>query len=513
MQRTMDKIESLENRLKTFKEYREKYPELDLESLSPEELEDEELRDAMEVGKKLTYKTAHLDVDRWLEALHKDKQQLNGLYLQAHDVSPERDAKLAELKKIIAAKVRKPTVNKQGKPNRKVLVFTAFADTAEYLYEQLHGWAQKDLGIHVALVTGGGENRTTFQPKGYRQHTDFNHILTNFSPISKRRAKIQSMPQEGEIDLLIASDCISEGQNLQDCDFLVNYDIHWNPVRIIQRFGRIDRIGSLNHSIQLVNFWPTPNLDQYITLKHRVEARMALVDIAATLEENLLKPEELEDLIKDDLRYRDRQLLRLKDEVLDLEDLDDALSLTEFTLDDFRIELLKYLEANRSLLEGAPLGLYTCVPAHPEIKTIAPGVIFCLRQKTGGETKTSSETPDQINPLKPYFLVYVLADGNVRFGFTHPKQILTMYRELCTGKGTPIEALCNLFDRQTQNGTDMSHYDALLRKVVESIAVTFRKRVASTLLTNRNAVIPDRHDQADESTDFELITWLVIETP
>jgi len=513
MKRTMDKIESLENRLKTFNEYREKYPDLDLESLSPEELEDEELRDAMEVGKKLTYKTAHLDVDGWLEALHKDKQQLNGLYLQSHDVSPERDSKLAELKKIIAAKVRKPTVNKQGKPNRKVLVFTAFADTAKYLYEQLYGWAQKDLDIHVALVTGGGENRTTFQTKGYRQHTEFNHILTNFSPISKRRSKIQSMPQEGEIDLLIASDCISEGQNLQDCDFLVNYDIHWNPVRIIQRFGRIDRIGSLNQSIQLVNFWPTPNLDQYITLKHRVEARMALVDIAATLEENLLKPEELEDLIKDDLRYRDRQLLRLKDEVLDLEDLDDTLSLTEFTLDDFRIELLKYLEANRSLLEGAPFGLYTCVPAHPEIKAIAPGVIFCLRQKTGGETKTSSEATDQINPLKPYFLVYVLADGNVRFGFSHPKQILTMYRELCTGKESPIEALCNLFDRQTQNGTDMSHYDALLGKVVESIAVTFRKRVASTLLTNRNAVIPDRHDQADEATDFELITWLVIETP
>lgn len=238
---------------------------------------------------------------------------------------------------------------------------------------------------------------------------------------------------------------------------------------------------------------------------------MALVDIAATLEENLLKPEELEDLIKDDLRYRDRQLLRLKDEVLDLEDLDDTLSLTEFTLDDFRIELLKYLEANRSLLEGAPFGLYTCVPAHPEIKTIAPGVIFCLRQKIGGETKTSGDATDQINPLKPYFLVYVLADGNVRFGFTHPKQILTMYRELCSGKETPNEALCNLFDRQTQNGTDMSHYDALLKKVIESIAVTFRKRVASTLLTNRNAVIPDRQDQADEATGFELVTWLVIQ--
>ena len=446
MKRTVEKIEALEKRLMNFKKFREKYPELDFESLTPEETEDEELRDAMLVGKKLTFRTAHLDVDGWLDALHRDKQQIHGLYLQADDVSPKRDAKLTQLKRLIAEKAENPTINKEGKPNRKVLVFTAFADTAEYLYEHLHEWARKDLGIHVALVTGGGENRTTFQRKGFQQHTEFNHILTNFSPIAKQRARKSQMPQEGEIDLLIASDCISEGQNLQDCDYLVNYDIHWNPVRIIQRFGRIDRIGSLNNSIQLVNFWPTQNLDQYITLKHRVEARMALVDIAATLEENLLKPEDLQDLIKEDLRYRDRQLLRLKDEVLDLEDLGDNVSLTEFTLDDFRIELLKYLEANRSLLDGAPLGLYTCVPPHPDFKIIAPGVIFCLRQKTAKGSKSSGET-EQINPLQPYFLVYVLDDGNVRFGFMHPKQIFGIYRELCAGKNNPHEDLCNLFDQ------------------------------------------------------------------
>ena len=511
MRRTVEKIEALEKRLIDFKEFREKYPELDLESLSPEEMEDEELRDAMVVGKKLTYKTAHLDVDRWLDALHKDKQQIHGLHLQAQDVSPERDVKLTQLKGLIAKKVQNPTINKEGKPNRKVLVFTAFADTAEYLYEHIVEWAQKNLGIHVAMVTGAGENRTTFQPKGYQQHTEFNHILTNFSPISKQRAKKSKMPQEGEIDLLIASDCISEGQNLQDCDYLVNYDIHWNPVRIIQRFGRIDRIGSLNSSIQLVNFWPTPNLDQYITLKHRVEARMALVDIAATLEENLLKPEELQDLIKDDLRYRDRQLLRLKDEVLDLEDLDDSVSLTEFTLDDFRIELLKYLEANRSLLEGAPLGLYTCVPPHPDMKAIAPGVIFCLRQGAAKDSKPSSEA-EQTNPLRPYFLVYVLDDGNVRFGFMHPKQILGIYRDLCAGKSNPHENLCNLFDRETGNGSNMSHYDTLIQKAVESIASTFRKRIAVNLQSSRGAIIPDKREQADETTDFELITWLVVKT-
>jgi ERCC4-related helicase len=214
--------------------------------------------------------------------------------------------------------------------NKKVLVFTAFADTAEYLFTALTSWAHKDLGIHIALVTGGGGNHTTFGK------TDFNQILTNFSPRSKNRDKIPSMPQDGEIDLLIATDCISEGQNLQDCDLLINYDIHWNPVRIIQRFGRIDRIGSVNTTVQLVNFWPTQDLEKYVNLKNRVEARMALVDIAATFEDNILKTDEIEELIHEDMRYRDKQLLKLREEVLDLEDFSESVALTEFTLDDYR---------------------------------------------------------------------------------------------------------------------------------------------------------------------------------
>jgi SNF2 family DNA or RNA helicase len=509
MQRTVKKIEDIEKRLRTFEAFREQNQELDFDSLGPEDIDDEELADALEVGKKLTFKTAHLDVNRWLQALQNDKQQINGLYVQAHDVSPERDAKLAELKSLIRAKVTSPTEDKLGRPNRKVLVFTAFADTAAYLYEHVHQWAQSELGIHSALVTGAGDNKTTFQPKGYTNHTDFNHILFNFSPVSKQRAKIVSMPQEGEIDLLIATDCISEGQNLQDCDYLVNYDIHWNPVRIIQRFGRIDRIGSINSSVQLVNFWPTPNLDQYITLKHRVEARMALADIAATLEDNLLKPEDLEDLIKEDLRYRDRQLVRLKDEVLDLEDLDDSVSLTEFTLDDFRIDLLKYIETNRALLQGAPFGLYACVPPHKEIRAIAPGVIFCFRQKTGASTKESS-SGEQINPLQPCFLVYILDDGNVRLGFAHPKQILGAYRELCVDKAEPYENICTIFDDFTKNGADMTFYDVLLEKAVQSIVATFRKRVMTGLQAGRSFVIPIQQEQASETTEFELVTWLVI---
>ena len=444
---------------------------------------------------------AHLDTDEWLKDLAEDKQQLKILYNSALQVDETRDAKLAELKKLIQNKVKQPTINKHNQPNRKVLVFTAFADTAEYLYQALHEWsATSKLNINIALVVGGtGRNKTTFGKN------EFNQILTNFSPISKKRDKMPSMPQDGEIDLLIATDCISEGQNLQDCDYLVNYDIHWNPVRIIQRFGRIDRIGSVNHTVQLVNFWPTDDLNKYINLKNRVEARMALVDIAATFEDNLLEPDEIEELIQTDLKYRDKQLLRLQNEVLDLEDFNESVALNEFTLDDFRIELSNYLQRNQKQLEDAPLGIYAVVPSASENPIIAPGVIFCLKQK--GDTSGN----EQVNPLQPYFLVYIREDQAVRFSFAQPKQILEMFRLLCANQAQAYNSLCNLFDNQTNNGEDMSVYNDLLERAVDSITRTFKKRLGSNLFkSGKGAVMPEHKKQVTSKTDFDLITWLVI---
>ncbi|MCB8945208.1 MAG: DEAD/DEAH box helicase family protein [Ardenticatenaceae bacterium] len=499
MNRTIAKIENLEVRIKQFRAFQESNPELDIEELQIEALEDEELQEALQVGKKLKFNFAHLDIDSWSTDLQEDKQQLNILAASAQFVTPEQDAKLAELKKLIRAKIENPTVNRDGLSNRKVLVFTAFADTAAYLFENLRDWAQQSLGIHIALVTGGsGADKTTLG------RADFNHILTNFSPISKKRAKVANMPQDEAIDLLIATDCISEGQNLQDCDYLINYDIHWNPVRIIQRFGRIDRIGSRNETVQLVNFWPTPDLNKYIKLKNRVEARMALVDIAATAEDNLLRPEDVQDLIEDELKYRDKQLLRLKDEVLDLEDFTESVALNEFTLDDFRIELAKYIESNRRLLEDAPLGLYAVVPTDPTIPQIQPGVIYCLRQQGPGQDL------ETINPLQPYFLVYVQDDKNVRYSFAQPKQILDIYRLLCADRSRVQEALCNLFDQDTHNGQDLTHYNDLLLSAVKSIERTFKRRAIAQLQTSRSALLPTRQQQVSEQTDFELITWLVI---
>lgn len=315
---------------------------------------------------------------------------------------------------------------------------------------------------------------------------------------------MRSMNQNEEIDLLIATDCISEGQNLQDCNLMVNYDIHWNPVRVIQRFGRIDRIGSINPSVQLINFWPTQDLDKYITLKTRVEARMALVDIAATNEDNLLSTEEIANLIKDDLKYRDKQLKRLREEVLDLEDFNESVSLTDFTLDDFRSELSRFLEANRMLLQESPYGLYAVVQADPNFPVIQPGVIFCLKQK--GDT-AGCET---INPLEPYFLTYVFEDGTVRFGFSHPKQILEIFRALCVGKQNPLEELCSQFNQATQDGNDVSHYSNLLNKAVGWIDKSFKKRAVSSLFSDRSALLIEKAKQISENTDFELITWLII---
>ena len=502
MGRTIGKIEALEKKIRNFIAKPDQNPETDeLELDIGDAGQDEELEQALLVGGKFKYKLEHLELDsgkNWLKDLKKDKDQLRILFNAAKNVTPDTDAKLQELKKLIAAKVAKPATNKLGQPVKKVLVFTAFADTAAYLFDSLRVWAENDLGIHIALVTGGGGNHTTFGKM------DYNQILTNFSPRSKNRAKIPTMQQDGEIDLLIATDCISEGQNLQDCDYLVNYDIHWNPVRIIQRFGRIDRIGSVNHTVQLVNFWPTQDLDKYVNLKNRVEARMALVDIAATFEDNILKTDEIEEIIHEDMRYRDKQLLRLREEVLDLEDFSESVALNEFTLDDFRIELSKYIEANRKLLEDAPLGLYAVVPPHPEQQIIAPGVVFCLKQK--GDAKSG----DTVNPLQLYYLVYVRDDGTVRFGFAQPKQILEIYRLLCTGKTAAYEQLCQLFDNETNNGADMKLYNRLLIAAVDSIAKTFQKRVAAGLQTSRDFVIPNQSEQARETTDFDLITWLVI---
>ena len=492
LERTIIKIEKL---ITLIRDYQDNHS--DVTYTQDEEIrnimsDDDEFSDAFQVGEKIIYKLKHLDTDSWLNDLIEDKKQLYKLFLQAKAVDNTKDAKLAQLKELINQKATNPTTNKLGESNRKIIVFTAFADTATYLYDSLKPWVKNELGINLALVTGSNQNKTTLG------ETKFDHILTNFAPYAKKRNKIPSLPQDEQIDLLIATDCISEGQNLQDCDYLVNYDIHWNPVRIIQRFGRIDRIGSPNTAVQLVNFWITQDFDQYINLRDRVESRMALMDLTATGEDNLLD----EELVEKDLNYRDKQLLRLQDEVLDLEDFNDSIPLNEFSLEDFRTDLLNYIQENRKTLEEAPLGLYAVVPTPSEYPTIKAGVIFCLKQPSG------DGKGNQINPLQPYYLVYVREDGEVRYSFAQPKQILDIYRQLCSNQSTVYQELADLFNQDTQQGENLTLYNNLLQSAVSSIARNFQKKAITNLFNNKDGKLPPQ--KVDSNTDFQLITWLVI---
>ncbi len=495
IKRTIEKIEQLINKINEFKKYKDDQSDYTEEEEIRDIInDDDEFLDLFQTGKKINFKFIHLNVDSWLEDLKKDKKQLNKLYLQSKDIDQTRDVKLSKLKNLIEEKVKNPTINKLDLPNRKVIIFTAFADTATYLYDSLKEWAINELKINLALVTGSNQNKTTLG------ETKYEHILTNFAPYAKKRDKISSLPQNSEIDLLIATDCISEGQNLQDCDYLINYDIHWNPVRIIPRFGRIDRIGSPNNSVQLVNFWITQDFDQYINLRDRVESRMALVDLTATAEDNLLT----EKLIEKDLSYRDNQLLRLQDEVLDLEDFNNSISLNEFTLEDFRIDLWNYIQENREALEAAPLGLFAVVPPPVNHQIIKPGVIFCLQQK--GYSKGNEE----INPLQPYFLVYVREDKRVYYTFAQPRQILDIYRQLCSNQTKAYQDLCDLFSQQTDKGNDMSVYNQLLYSAVDSISGTYQQRTFTNLFSNKQGKLPSSDEKVTKTTDFDLITWLII---
>jgi ERCC4-related helicase len=511
LDKTIRKIENLEQTINNFLRYQSTTQEIALDNLSPseEELEENlEDLDQWQVGKKLKFDLADLELERWMDDLQKDKDALIDLYNNAKAVVPSRDAKLLVLKIIISTKVEMP---KNG-DNKKAIIFTAFADTAKYLYDNLNVWITTQLRLHAALVCGS-YTQTTFGKN------DYDSILMNFSPISKNRNQLISQDVKEEIDILIATDCISEGQNLQDCDYLINYDIHWNPVRIIQRFGRIDRLGSLNKTIQLVNFWPTKDLDRYINLKERVEARMALVDVTATGEDNILNVEQIEELITEDLKYRNQQLKKLQQEVLDIEDMDEALSLTDFTMDDFRIELLKFINANQGRLKNSPYGLYALAPSpsgayanlyaardfSPGLKeAIQPGAIFCLAQKEW------SGDNEQVNPLNPYFLVYIRDDGAVRYNYTHAKHILEIFRLLCQGHDKPFKPLCELFNQETNHCENMTGYTELLKKAVNEIVQVFKKKAHLQLTSSRSATLIPKAKQINEMKDFELITWLII---
>ena len=458
------------------------------------DIEDVDLDDpafeSLLVGRKVKVLLKDVDVIRWKQELIEDRNRLATLHTAASQVDASRDDKLAKLREMIDQKCRNPI----NPGNRKVIVFTAFADTARYLYDQLAPWAKTVLGIDTALVTGTGSNQTTLT--GLRR--DLSSILTTFAPRAKERP--EDYATEGELDLLIATDCISEGQNLQDCDWLINYDIHWNPVRIIQRFGRIDRIGSPNERIQLVNFWPNMELNEYINLEQRVSGRMVLLDISATGEENLIEQDSGNPM--NDLEYRRKQLVKLQDAVIDLEDLSTGVSIADLTLTDFRIDLAQYIRAHPGVLENLPLGI--CAVITTNEAEIAPGIIFCLRAE-GDAVKRSAEAG---YPLGAQYLVHVGDDGTVLLPYTHAKQILDRLKRLCLGRELPDAGACTRFDKATKQGEDMRAAQRLLAAAVASVVGKNEERAVASLFTPGGT-----HAMKGEFAginDFEVIAWLAV---
>jgi SNF2 family DNA or RNA helicase len=437
-----------------------------------------------QVGGKVQINLSDMDVSRWETELRADLAIIEELLAEMHKVTPPDDAKLQHLKTTILSKLASPI----NPGNRKILLFTAFSDTADYLYDHLSPFLQETQQIHSAEVTGGNRKQRNTLKKGY----DFQSLLTLFSPKSKDKAAI--LPKEpGEIDLLIGTDCISEGQNLQDCDYLINYDIHWNPVRIIQRFGRIDRIGSHNKCIQLVNYWPDISLDEYINLKDRVENRMVIADVTATGDDNPL------DARANDVAYRREQLRRLQEEVVELEDLKTGISITDLGLNDFRMDLVNYVKSHGDLC-NLPNGMHAVIPAAPE-RGLVPGVMFALRNRNEGVNINHQ------NRLHPYYLVYVAQDGTVVVNHMEAKRLLDLARLACKDRNEPIPEAYQAFNKATKDGRRMEAYSELLGKAIRSIIeIKQEKDVDSLFSGGRTTALLGNIRGLD---DFELIAFLV----
>ena len=459
--------------------------ELDMYEASDMDLDiDDGNTEYFTVGKKIKIELADMDYKTWRRGLQEDAETLELLTLLVADITPEHDYKLQQLFRLLNEKMEHPI----NRGNKKVLIFSAFSDTAEYLYENVSRYIKDKYGLNTAVITGNIEGRTTIP--GFK--STLNNVLTCFSPISKDRDVL--MPEnKTEIDILIATDCISEGQNLQDCDYLVNYDIHWNPVRIIQRFGRIDRIGSKNEYIQLVNFWPDMNLDEYINLKSRVETRMKISVMTSTGDDDPINPEE-----KGDLEYRKQQLKRLQEEVVDIEDMNTGISIMDLGLNEFRLDLLEYVKAHPDL-EQKPKGLHAVVSATEELPK---GVIFVLKNIN------NSVNIDNQNRIHPFYMVYIGMDGEIICDYLNPKKLLDDIRLLCRGKKQPIMKLCQKFNEETDDGRNMGEMSELLSEAIDSIIDCKEKNDIDSLFAEggTSALL----STVSGLDDFELICFLVV---
>ena len=484
MKRIMDLISNTINTIDTYDAHTTKQVELtDITEIDEFDGEDQN-DDLFSFGRKVKIDLADMDYISWRQSLVKDKEVLELLVLMVGDITAEHDSKLQELFSVLNNKVNNPI----NEDNKKVIIFTAFADTAQYLYDNVSVYMKKKFGLETAMISGSVEGKSTVV--GLRN--DLNTVLTCFSPISKDRDLFEAIPKV-DIDILIATDCISEGQNLQDCDYLINYDIHWNPVRIIQRFGRVDRIGSKNSVIQLVNFWPNVTLDEYIDLKAKVETRMKIVNMAATGDDNIISDEE-----KTELEYRKAQLKKLQDEVVDIEEMSTGISIMDLGLNEFRLDLLEYVK-NHPDIDKAPFGLHAVTAATDDMPA---GVIYVLKNRT------NSVNIDNQNRLHPFYMVYIRNDGEVVCDHLSPKEMLDKVRFLCKGKSEPIPELYKQFNKETRDGRNMTEFSKLLGDAIASIIEVKEESDIDSFLSGGQ--VSFLSNQIKGLDDFELICFIVV---
>ena len=489
LERTVTKIDDLMERIDRFKAQQHSPNGVSAEVLPDIDEDDDEF---FVNRARNPYHLGQLDLDRWQQDLLLDRAVLDAARRQVAVVTPERDGKLREIKQVIRQKAHNPTFDNDGRPNRKILVFTTFKDTATYLYENLEDLTG-ELGLNMAMVSGDA-TRTTVGENNYHA------ILTAFAPRARNRPSLD----DHQIDVLIGTDCISEGQNLQDCDTTLNYDIHWNPVRLVQRFGRIDRIGSRSQTVRMVNFWPTEDMEAYLRLENRVRARMVLADMTATGDSDPLT----EEGIQLELTFRDEQLLKLREQIVDLDDLTDTPTMSDFTLDYFFTQLLRYLEKNQEELKSAPRGVYAVTATSNGMR---PGVVFVLRQHQEA-VKTGQRVA---SPVHPFYLVYVQDDGRIRYGCANARQVLEAFEMVAIGQDKPIRRLCDQFNSVTENGRDMTAYNKLLETVVKHITRSHGATQMAGLAREggRDFVMSRQSETPQTGEDFDLVTWLIISSP
>lgn len=484
---TVDRIKKLiDDTIAAIKKYKSGECVLNLTEISgTEDFDyDDQNTDVFSVGKKVKINLADMDYVSWMEGLSKDAENLELLSLMIADITPEHDTKLQTLFGLIKSKIENPI----NPGNKKIIIFTAFSDTADYLYDNVSKFAKEKFGLETAEITGTVDGKATIP----RLRAELNTVLTCFSPISKGR-DVLFPDSRDELDILIATDCISEGQNLQDCDYLINYDIHWNPVRIIQRFGRIDRIGSKNERIQLVNFWPDMDLDEYINLKARVETRMKISVMTSTGDDDLINEEE-----KGDLEYRRAQLKRLQEEVVDIEDMSSSISIMDLGLNEFRLDLLEYIKKHEEI-ETAPKGLHAVVEHTPETPA---GVIFILKNIN------DSVNIDNRNRIHPFYMVYIGDNGEIVCDYLNPKKLLDTMRILCRGKSEPSAELCRAFNEETDDGCNMREVSELLSEAINSIIdIKEESDIDSLFKQGGTSALLNAVSGLD---DFELVCFLVV---